>query len=615
MAPRDISSSPNRLRLAQARLTTIILVLCFLLSSRTYAGERLIIQLKDFEDTELKAGGFTLPSDMRIHINALGGSFEKAMEFKWGEMYAYGWIIDANTRKLVWSMDRENTTREKDDRKFDGDVSLNKGSYEVYFVAYGFASNSPFASFNFNIDRRKKDLWITWSKRGPFSWLDDLFGGKPDKDWRRRSKRWGIELSVPEGNPSQRVELSTINLFEPPREFPNVLYKATRLGENEHIKQAFTLKKPIPVRVYALGEMAGDEPDDYGWIVDRTSHKRIWEMRSGNIQPAGGGDKDVKFDEVLALPAGEYVLYYITDGSHSFVDWNNAPPDDPYNYGITLMATSDADKSAIALSSVDVDKNVIIQLTRIGDDELRSANFSLKADTRIHIYALGERGNSRRQMVDHGWIINAKTREKVWTMDYERTEHAGGADKNRMIDEVITLPRGTYTAFYQTDDSHAYNDWNTTPPFDPENWGITISGEGKEFDMSTVETNVSTKGADIIAQIVAVGNDAKRIQSFSLDKPTRIRIYALGEGQNREMYDYGWIEDGKTGHIIWEMTYLMTFHAGGGRKNRMVNTTLMLDKGQYKLHYASDDSHSYNHWNTDPPDDPTMWGITLYREE
>jgi hypothetical protein len=81
------------------------------------------------------------------------------------------------------------------------------------------------------------------------------------------------------------------------------------------------------------------------------------------------------------------------------------------------------------------------------------------------------------------------------------------------------------------------------------------------------------------------------------------------------MNDYGWIEDKNSGTVIWEMTYSMTFHAGGGRKNRSVSTTIVLEKGDYALHYVSDDSHSFNHWNTSPPDDPTMWGITLYEEK
>jgi len=114
---------------------------------------------------------------------------------------------------------------------------------------------------------------------------------------------------------------------------------------------------------------------------------------------------------------------------------------------------------------------------------------------------------------------------------------------------------------------------------------------------------------------VQVGDDADRKEKFRLDKTTRVRIYAVGEGQNREMVDYGWIEDARSGNVVWEMTYGMTFHAGGGRKNRMVNMTFLLDKGEYVLRYRSDDSHSFNAWNVDPPDDPAYWGITVFRED
>ena len=285
------------------------------------------------------------------------------------------------------------------------------------------------------------------------------------------------------------------------------------------------------------------------------------------------------------------------------------------NYGISLLATADGDKSAFKLSSPKEDQNIVAQLVRVGNDESRSATFALKTETRLRVYAIGERSLSSRQMADYGWIINTKTREKMWTMDVDNTEHAGGDSRNRMVDEVITLPKGTYTAFYQTDDSHAYNNWNSSPPMDAEHYGITVTGEGDDFSMSNVEKNVKERESGIIAQIVQVGDDAKILRTFTLDKPTHVRIYAIGEGQNREMYDYGWIESVATGNIIWEMTYEMTFHAGGGRKNRMVNATILLDKGEYKLHYVSDDSHSFNDWNTDPPDDPTMWGITIYKEE
>jgi hypothetical protein len=80
------------------------------------------------------------------------------------------------------------------------------------------------------------------------------------------------------------------------------------------------------------------------------------------------------------------------------------------------------------------------------------------------------------------------------------------------------------------------------------------------------------------------------------------------------MYDYGWIESREKGIVVWEMTYGTTFHAGGARKNRMVNTTILLEKGDYTLRYVTDDSHSYKSWNEDPPDDQQYWGITLFEE-
>ena len=83
---------------------------------------------------------------------------------------------------------------------------------------------------------------------------------------------------------------------------------------------------------------------------------------------------------------------------------------------------------------------------------------------------------------------------------------------------------------------------------------------------------------------------------------------------DKEMYDYGWIEETESGKTVWEMTYRMTEHAGGARKNRMESTTLTLKPGEYELHYETDGSHSFGEWNDDPPEDRTHWGITVYKE-
>jgi hypothetical protein len=212
-------------------------------------------------------------------------------------------------------------------------------------------------------------------------------------------------------------------------------------------------------------------------------------------------------------------------------------------------------------------------------------------------------------------ILDAKTRQKVWVMDSDNSNHAGGASKNRFVDEIITLPKGSYIVQYNTDDSHAYGDWNSEPPFDPEHYGVTMYGVGEKFNTASVGKYVDQRDKNTLAQIIRVRDGENREQKFKLDKTTKIRVYAIGEGQGREMADWGWITDNKTGTTVWEMTYSMTFHAGGARKNRMVNTTIILDKGDYTLHFESDDSHAYKDWNSDPPEDPEYWGITLYFDD
>ncbi len=610
MSPRHIKNhSKHRKKRSFAFIIVAMILMVLYVNRYALAGERLIIQLKDFTQTEVKSGGFNLPSHSSIHIKALGAGGEKNFPFSKVSLFAYGWIINADTRELVWRMDRNNTKKEKDDRKFDGTISLPKGSYEVYYSVYGYFSSSSFSTFDINIDRRKENSYGNKSKRrGFFEWFENFFGEDAEKDWARRAKNWNIELFVDD-------RVSDVQMFTPPKEMPNVIYKSTQAGENKHVRQPFVLTKPTAIRVYALGEMGnGNSLADYGWIVNAKTRKREWQMLHNNTTPAGGANKNEKADEIITLPSGEYTLYYITDDSHSYVDWNSPPPDDPVNYGITLMVQNESDKGNFKLiSKSSEDKNVIVQLIRTRRNETRNENFSLKEDAPLHVYALGEGGLSGHKMADYGWIMDTRTRQRVWTMDIDRTEHAGGAEKNRIIDEVVTLPKGDYSVFYKTDDSHSYDDWNSSPPFDPEHWGITLSGVGDNFIMNTIEKNPARQSG-VVAQIIHVGDNAKRTVTFKVDQPTRVKIYAIGEGQNREMFDYGWIENDRTSTVVWELTYSMTFHAGGGRKNRMVNTTLLLDKGEYTLHYVTDDSHSYDDWNSDPPDDPTMWGITVFLE-
>ena len=71
-------------------------------------------------------------------------------------------------------------------------------------------------------------------------------------------------------------------------------------------------------------------------------------------------------------------------------------------------------------------------------------------------------------------VENANPGRIVWEMTYRMTQHAGGATKNRLYDDVIFLRKGDYIAYYETDGSHSVTHWNGAPPSDPVNWGITL---------------------------------------------------------------------------------------------------------------------------------------------
>lgn len=116
----------------------------------------------------------------------------------------------------------------------------------------------------------------------------------------------------------------------------------------------------------------------------------------------------------------------------------------------------------------------------------------------------------------------------------------------------------------------------------------------------------------VIAQIVQVLDNEDKNVTFTLASSQEVRIFAIGEGQPGEMFDYGWIEDDK-GSRVWEMQEPKTAHAGGAGKNRKVDVVITLPAGNYKLRYKSDDSHAFDHWNSLPPD-INFWGIAVYKK-
>jgi len=125
------------------------------------------------------------------------------------------------------------------------------------------------------------------------------------------------------------------------------------------------------------------------------------------------------------------------------------------------------------------------------------------------------------------------------------------------------------------------------------------------------ELPVKFSGMYLLVKIDSVKDNEERSIEFNLEKESAVHIFAVGEGQGQEIWDYGWVENTDK-NIIWQMNGAETIHAGGAEKNRMIDTMVVLPAGKYLLKYKSDNSHSYDLWNDLPPA-YDFYGIMLYR--
>ncbi|MEE9553260.1 MAG: hypothetical protein V3W18_03090 [candidate division Zixibacteria bacterium] len=556
-----------------------------------FAGDT-IVQIEPIRSDRVSVQGFELLKDGEFEIEAIG--------FRSGyndDLSAYGWLLDSKTRKPVWVMESDNTRRQgrKGLRKALKTISLVKGKYEIYYYASGRWSG--------NLKINGDDI---------IEFLGDLFKGDFDGDFDDYIDEFFIKISSTDS-------YKDFKLFEPDGMIEDALIQVNKVGDSEYIEKGFALDKPMKLRIYALSEYPNSYkiPVDHAWIVDAESGKKVWTMDRWNTDPAGGGSKNRYSDEKENFEKGKYLLYYVSDGSHSYDEFNVTPPYDPLNWGVTILAADKSDKKSFSTYTPEGRGDPLVDLARMRDDDFESQAFELKSEQSLRVVALGEYGSSSKDFVDYGWIENASTGRIVWEMTRRNTENAGGASKNRKFDGLVTLPKGYYKAHYITDGSHSYRDWNASAPYEPELWGLSIY-PGKDFNKSkfkVLEESELKLSAEILGKMTGLRDNERRRSKFSIDKRTRIRIYAIGEGSRGEMYDYGWIENDKTGRTVWEMTWRNTDPAGGASKNRMFDDTLILDPGKYEVYFITDGSHSFNDWNSSKPRDPVNWGITVSKVE
>ena len=562
-----------------------------------HAGAETLAEIEDYPADELQVMGFELPRPATVEIEAVGARHRGK-----DDLVVYAWILDGATRGTLWSQQNSRLERVGSSRvlrRSRDTLELPAGKYELY-------------------------VWA--GTRTPMRWDfgDGLFGrhgiiithGPSDRDSRE------LERSLRDC--FVRVQAASlganeVTTFEPTGDLPGALFRATRLGDDASVQAAFRLDRDGDLRLYCVSEIPdrADAFADGAWIVDTATRERVWELARRRTRQAGGADKNRLFDDTVHLPAGHYLVVAGTDGSHAWGDWNGAPPDDPLNWGITILPGKEFDFGAFHLDPA---------WTRDGRccgaaparRRVGRAGFPTQRDADLHIYAVGEHGSDSDEFADYGWIREARRQDGVGD---DRAQHParGRRQKNRLFDGIVQLPAGDYVAYFVTDDSHSYDEWNTDAPFDEDAWGLALYATPSlppggfallEESHGGHARGEAGRGATL-ANLTEVGDDEDVRAEFTIDQPGRIHVYALGEGLEREMYDYGWIENAATGKTVWEMTMRNTRHAGGARKNRVFDDEVQLDAGRYVVHFQTDGSHAYGDWNDRRPPDPHGWGITV----
>ena len=555
-----------------------------------------VVVLNEFGANHVYQSGLRVDRDTEIVVSMVA-SFETDAEG--ASLATYGWILDADSRKVVWRPERRSMTRDGVLGIVTDTIHITAGLYEVYYTTIGptpdSKSNAPFLGLK------------------PF--------------WTNDTSKWFMSISA---GPDENVDDLPIHEVDPrgiEAAHEDLLWSTGQVGDRTAKTHLFRVSAPAELSVYSIGEICPRECD-FGYIEDVRGNERIWEMNWDNTVPAGGYASNRLYSGTILLPPGVYRAGFQSNGSHSSRRWKANPPWDPAGWGMIL---SNVPRSDVMSYDPWTQTEPLISLTGVGNDALEKAQFKVHAPSTFLISSMGEI-TAQRSVYDYGWLERNETRETVWKMSYQNSNHAGGARKNRVETVFLDLEPGTYTIYYQSDDSHSFPRFNEEQPDHPERWGLALfpvaaEGSADAFtlltDTWTTEHNFGDdqralyreKKKTTLVSFDRVGNDSQYSESFSLDEPSSVYVVAVGELSRSGRYDYGWIERAESGERVWEMTVKNTTHSGGKDQNRRFEGLVQLPAGEYVARYVSDFSHAFGDFDEEGPDDRTEWGMRIFKLE
>lgn len=410
--------------------------------------------------------------------------------------------------------------------------------------------------------------------------------------------------------------LSAIRLLSGPPKARGVI--ELHVDRHEGLSSAgFETRDAIPIVIHAVGSV-GDGADApelavYGWILNESTRNPIWVMDSASINRIEGDLAIVEADTILLEP-GRYAAFltshwdlvsrYRRSATRNREKWNM----------VIRAANEDVELWARPVTVMNDNADAFWSAAPLENDAHQEFFFEVHRQDQLDIYAVGQLdAESASPLTDYSWIEDVHSGRPVWHLSLDNTEWAGGARENRMFRGSITMQPGVYRVVARTNGRHAFKDWEDNPPYDPSAWGITLTtGNSSAFTRFDPWMDADR---DPIISVTRVGDDESHSHRFRVSEPTSVVVWAMGEITSEDgLWDVATLSQSVGGQDVevWTMDYQSSIHGGGGSKNRVAVKFLQLNPGDYQLDYTSDGSHSYDHWNDDPPNHQERWGVTLF---